>query len=623
MSSEVKQLSSLDRVTIRFAGDSGDGIQVTGSQYATSSAVAGNDLSTLPDFPAEIRAPAGSLAGVSGFQLQFSSSEIYTPGDRPDVLVAMNPAALQRNYREVAPNGIIIVDTAGFNPKNLQRAGFETNPLEGETLTGWRVFAVDITELTKEALKETELSNKEVVRCKNFFALGLMFWLYNRPMEPTLRWLAEKYAKKPIFIEANQRALRAGYNYGVTTDSFQVQYEVAPAAIAPGTYRKINGNQAMALGLIVGAQKAELDLIYGTYPITPASDILHELAKHKRFGVKTVQCEDEIAAVGLAIGASYGGQLGVTGSSGPGVALKGEALGLAVMVELPLVVCDIQRGGPSTGLPTKTEQSDLLQVLFGRNGECPMPVLAAATPGDCFTMAVEAVRIATRYMTPVFLLSDGYIANGAEPWLVPDVSAIPAFPVRFRTETADFAAYARDEKLARSWVRPGTPGLEHRIGGLEKQDVTGHVSYDPVNHQRMTNLRAAKVAGIAKELPPSEVFGPEQGDLLVVGWGSTYGPIRAAVASAQAQGRSVAHLHIRYLNPMPEDVPAIIGRYRRVLIPEMNMGQLAFVLRGLYGVEAVRLNKVQGQPFKVSEILESIQQLTMPAYSGAAVEATL
>jgi 2-oxoglutarate ferredoxin oxidoreductase subunit alpha len=623
MSSEVKQLSSLDRVTIRFAGDSGDGIQVTGSQYATSSAVAGNDLSTLPDFPAEIRAPAGSLAGVSGFQLQFSSSEIYTPGDRPDVLVAMNPAALQRNYREVAPNGIIIVDTAGFNPKNLQRAGFETNPLEGETLTGWRVFAVDITELTKEALKETELSNKEVVRCKNFFALGLMFWLYNRPMEPTLRWLAEKYAKKPIFIEANQRALRAGYNYGVTTDSFQVQYEVAPAAIAPGTYRKINGNQAMALGLIVGAQKAELDLIYGTYPITPASDILHELAKHKRFGVKTVQCEDEIAAVGLAIGASYGGQLGVTGSSGPGVALKGEALGLAVMVELPLVVCDIQRGGPSTGLPTKTEQSDLLQVLFGRNGECPMPVLAAATPGDCFTMAVEAVRIATRYMTPVFLLSDGYIANGAEPWLVPDVSAIPAFPVRFRTETADFAAYARDEKLARSWVRPGTPGLEHRIGGLEKQDVTGHVSYDPVNHQRMTNLRAAKVAGIAKELPPSEVFGPEQGDLLVVGWGSTYGPIRAAVASAQAQGRSVAHLHIRYLNPMPEDVPAVIGRYRRVLIPEMNMGQLAFVLRGLYGVEAVRLNKVQGQPFKVSEILESIQQLTMPAYSGAAVEATL
>jgi len=624
MATNEKPRHPVDAVTIRFAGDSGDGIQLTGNQFTHASALSGNDLSTLPDFPAEIRAPAGTLAGVSGFQLQFSNQEIFTPGDLPDVLVAMNPAALQRNYRDVRDNGVIIVDTYGFSERNLSKVGFSSNPLEDGSLVGWQVFQVDITEMTKEAVKHTGLSNKEALRCKNFFALGLMYWLYSRPIDSTREWIEEKFARRPELVTANAAALQAGYNFGITTDSFQVQYEVSAAVIASGEYRKISGNQACALGLIVGAQKAGLDLVYGTYPITPASDVLHELARHKQFGVKTVPCEDEIAAVGVAIGASYAGQLGVTASSGPGIALKGEALGLAAIVELPLVVCNIQRGGPSTGLPTKTEQADLLQSLFGRNGECPLPIIAASTPGDCFYAALEATRVAVKYMTPVFFLSDGYLANGAEPWPIPDVAAIEPFEPEFRTDPENYQPYARDEKLARDWVRPGTPGLEHRVGGLEKADKTGHVSYDPANHELMIKTRAAKVEKVADELPPTEVFGPEQGDLVVLGWGSTFGPIRAAVGAAQEAGRSVAHVHVRWVNPLPSDLRALLGNYRNVLIPEMNTGQLAYVIRANYLIDTIGLNKIQGQPFKVSEIVSKIEELTTVGASAvASAEATI
>jgi len=616
-----KTVQSIKTVTIRCAGDAGDGMQLTGNQYANATAIAGNDLSTFPDFPAEIRAPAGSLAGVSGFQLQFSSEEIFTPGDAPDVLVVMNPAALQRGYRNVADNGVIIVDTHGFTKKNLQRAGFDSDPLEDGTLSATRVYPIPITNLTKEALRDLGLSNKEVVRCKNFFALGLMFWLYSRPMEPTKEWIAEKFKKRPELVEANTKALTAGFHFGDTTQTFQVQYEVAPAAIAPGRYRKISGNQAAASGLIIGASKAGLELVLGTYPITPASDILHELAKHKAYGIKTIQCEDEIAAVSVALGASYAGAIGVTTSSGPGIALKAEAIGLAGMIELPLVVVNVQRGGPSTGLPTKTEQSDLLQTLFGRNGELPLPVVAACTPGDCFHAAIEAIRIAVEYMTPVFLLSDGYLANGAEPWCLPDVASLPAIRTKFQTEVEGFQPYQRDERYVRPWAIPGTPGLEHRVGGLEKADGSGHVSYDPHNHERMVEYRAAKVAAIADDIPPLDVFGPEGGDVLVVGWGSTFGPIRAAVMRAHAEGQSVSHVHLRHLSPLPKDLGGILERYKTVLVPEMNMGQLAYVLRAHYPVSTAQVNKMQGTPFTVAELFDAIQQHVSPAQAKAEVVA--
>ena len=622
----TKPTESVESVTIRFAGDSGDGMQLTGNQYAHASAIAGNDLSTLPDFPAEIRAPAGTLAGVSGFQLQFSSGEIFTPGDAPDVLVAMNPAALQRNYRTVTDNGVIIVDTQGFTKRNLQKVGFDGNPLEDGTLNGWRVYPVKVTEMTKEALKDSGLTSKEIIRCKNFFALGLMFWLYSRPLEPTIKWIQSKFRGKPDFVEANRTALMAGYHFGDTAQSFQVQYEVTAAAISPGRYRKISGNQATAYGLIVGANKANLDLVYGSYPITPASDVLHELAKHKAHRVRAIQCEDEIAAVGVAIGASYAGALGVTGSSGPGIALKGEAIGLAAIVELPLVVLNVQRGGPSTGLPTKTEQSDLLQTLYGRNGDCPLPVLAASSPGDCFYAAIEATRVAVQHMTPVMLLSDGYLANGAEPWLLPDLDEIPEIQMSYAKGAlengAAFLPYERDERLGRPWAIPGTPGLEHRVGGLEKEHLTGNVSYDPENHERMTQLRAAKVQAIADELPPTEVFGPPSGEVLVLGWGSTFGPIRAAVRTLQEQGASVAQVHIRYINPLPNDLAGILSKYRHILIPEMNTGQLSLVIGGAYRIDTVSLNKIQGQPFRVSEIEAAIQEL-LPSQASASAEATL
>jgi 2-oxoglutarate ferredoxin oxidoreductase subunit alpha len=610
MSTNGKQKETVKAVSIRFAGDSGDGIQITGGQFTTASAIAGNDLATLPDFPAEIRAPAGSLAGVSGFQIQFASTVVFTPGDQPDVLVAMNPAALQRNYKDVREGGIIIVDTHSFTEKNLLRAGFHGNPLEDGTLSGWQLFEVKITKMTQTALKDEPLSNKEILRCKNFFALGLMFWLYNRPMDPTLRWLESKFAKRPQYIVANQKVLKAGYNFGDITDLFQVQYQVAPAQLQSGQYRKINGTTAAAYGFLVGAKKAHLELFLGAYPITPASDLLHELARHRNFGVLTVQCEDEIAAVGMAIGASYAGKLGLTASSGPGIALKAEAISLAVIVELPLVIASIQRGGPSTGLPTKTEQSDLLQVIFGRNGECPCPVVAASTAGDCFHTALEAVRIATRYMTPVFFLSDGYLANGAEPWLIPNVDDIPEMPVRFRTDPEGYQPYLRNDDLARPWVKVGTPGLEHRVGGLEKEDVTGNVSYDPENHERMTRLRAEKVARIADDLPPTEIYGHDRGELLVIGWGSTYGAIRAACANKLAAGRSVAHVHLRHLNPLPRDLADILDRYKHVLVPELNTGQLAYLLRANYLIETIGLNKVRGLPLTVGEVCDAIERYT-------------
>ncbi len=599
-----------ESVVIRFAGDSGDGMQLTGMQFTTESALAGNDLGTLPDFPAEIRAPAGTLAGVSGFQLNFSSREVYTPGDNPDVLVVMNPAALKVNIGELKPGGLLLVDRDGFDAANLKKAGYAESPLQDGSLEKFQVHVVDMTGITLKVLEDLKLSNKVASRCKNFLALGLCSWLYNRPIEPTLKWIQEKFRRTPELVEANSRVLKAGYHYGETTEMFAVQYEVSPARIAPGTYRNVTGNTALALGLVAAASKAGLPLFLGSYPITPASDILHELAQYKQFGVTTFQAEDEIAGVCSALGASFGGAIGVTTSSGPGVALKQEAINLAVMVELPLVICDIQRGGPSTGLPTKTEQADLFQAIFGRNSDSPLPVLAASTPGDCFAATYEAVRIAIKYMTPVVLLSDGYLANGAAPWLIPSYEELAPIPVQFRTEPEGFFPYLRDPAtLARPWVRLGTPGLEHRIGGIEKEDVTGNISYAPANHERMTHLRAQKVAAVAQEIPPSTIRGEESGDLLIVGWGSTYGSIAAAVDALVAQGRSVGHLHLRHLNPFPPDLGEILGRFRRVLVPEMNMGQLRTLLRATYLVDAIGLNKIQGQPFKVSEIVEKSVRL--------------
>ncbi|MBI3121250.1 MAG: 2-oxoacid:acceptor oxidoreductase subunit alpha [candidate division NC10 bacterium] len=606
----TKRREQRESVVIRFAGDSGDGMQLTGMQFTTESALAGNDIGTLPDFPAEIRAPAGTLAGVSGFQLNFSSLEVYTPGDNPDVLVAMNPAALKVNIGDLKPGGILLADQDGFDAGNLKKAGYATNPLEDGSLAKYQVIVVDMTGMTLKTVEDLKLSNKVASRCKNFFALGLCSWMYSRPIEPTLKWIQDKFKKTPELVEANAPVLKTGYHFGETTELFAVQYEVKPARIAPGKYRNVTGNTAVALGLLAAAKKAGLPLFLGSYPITPASDILHELAQYKNFGVYTFQAEDEIAGVCSALGASFGGGIGVTTSSGPGIALKQEAINLAVMVELPLVICNIQRGGPSTGLPTKTEQADLYQAIFGRNSDSSLPVLAAATPGDCFNMAYEAVRIAIRYMTPVFLLTDGYLANGAEPWLIPKFEDLPSIPVQFRTEVEGFFPYLRDpETLARPWVKPGTPGLEHRIGGIEKEDVTGNISYSPANHELMTRARARKVAAVAQDIPPTTIRGEQAGDLVVVGWGSTYGSIAAAVDEVRARGKKVSHVHLRYLNPLPPDLGGILRRFKTVLVPEMNMGQLLTILRATYLVDAVGLNKIQGQPFKVSEIAAKILRL--------------
>ncbi len=604
----------LERVTIRFAGDSGDGMQVTGTQFTRTAAVFGNDISTLPDFPAEIRAPAGSLPGVSGFQISFSSSDIHTPGDEPDVLVAMNPAALKANIGDLPAGGALIVNTDAFTGPNLQKVGYGTNPLGDGSLKAFTVFEIPISTLNARAMAGLEMTTKQIDLTKNFFALGIMFWLYERSMEPTLLWIDDKFGKRPVIAEANARALKAGYAFGETTEIFHTHYRVAPAHLAPGVYRNITGNEATALGFVVASQKADRPLFYGSYPITPASDILHQLSGYKNFGVTTFQAEDEIAAIGSAIGASYGGALGMTGTSGPGIALKSEAMNLAVMVELPLVVIDVQRAGPSTGMPTKNEQSDLLQVMFGRNGDSPIPVVAPATPGDCFDMAFEAVRIALRSMTPVVYLSDAFLATGSEPWLIPSVDDLPDISVPNRTERAGFQPYARDPlTLARPWAVPGTPGLEHRIGGLEKADITGNVSYDPDNHHRMQLLRAEKIARIADDIPDLQVHGPERGDLLILGWGSTYGAIRTAVERLQAQGRSVAHAHLRHLNPFPRNTGDVVRSYRRVLIPEVNLGQLLLLIRARYLVDAVGYDRVRGKPFRIAEIeQEAIRLLDEP-----------
>ena len=603
-------VQELERVTIRFAGDSGDGMQLTGSQFTRTAAVFGNDISTLPDFPAEIRAPAGSLPGVSGFQISFASAEIHTPGDEPDVLVAMNPAALRTNGGELPPGGALIVNSDAFTANNLKKAGYEGNPLTDGSLKAYNVFEVPISTLNARALEDLGMTSKQVDLTKNFFALGLMFWLYERSMEPTLRWIDTKFSARPQIAEGNRRALKAGYAFGETTEMFHTTYRVAPARLSPGTYRNITGNEATALGLVAAARLAGRQLVYGSYPITPASDILHHLATYKNFGVKTFQAEDEIAAIGAALGAAFGGAVAVTATSGPGMCLKAETMGLAVMVELPLVIADIQRGGPSTGLPTKTEQADLLLALYGRHGECPLPVLASATPADCFATAFEAVRIAVRYMTPVVLLSDGYVANGAEPWLIPKSADLPSIAVEFRTDPAGYRPYLRDEEtLARPWVLPGTPGLEHRIGGLEREDVTGNVSYAPTNHEHMVRVRARKIAAIARDIPPTTVTGPAEGALLILGWGSTYGAIASACARLRADGLAVAQAHLRHLNPLPSDLGEILARYRRVLVPEMNLGQLVRVIRAEYLVDAVGLNKIQGRPFKVAEIVSRARKL--------------
>ncbi len=605
-----KDLVEIENVTIRFAGDSGDGMQLTGTQFTNTSAILGNDISTLPDFPAEIRAPAGSLPGVSGFQINFSSRDIRTPGDEPNVLVAMNPAALKVNLHDLEKGGILIVNSDAFAELNLKKAGYEKNPLEDGSLSAYRVISIPLTELNLNALKELSLGKKEADRCKNFFALGMMYWLYDRPLEPTLKWMQSKFQKNPVILEANVRALRAGFNYADTTELFTTHYRVRKASLAPGKYRNITGNEATALGFIAAAQVAKRPLFYASYPITPASDILHELSRHKNFGIKTFQAEDEIAAMTAAIGASFAGHLGLTGTSGPGVALKSEAIGLAVMTELPVVIANIQRGGPSTGLPTKTEQADLLQAMFGRNGECPVPIVAAATPSDCFAMAFEAFRIATMFMTPVFYLSDGYLGNGSEPWKLPKVDELPKIDIEYRTEAEGFHPYLRNEAtLARPWAIPGTPGLEHRIGGLEKQHITGNVSYDPDNHEFMVRLRAEKVARIANFIPEVEVFGKPEGKLLVIGWGGTYGAITSAVEAMQGRGKSVSSIHLRHLNPFPRNLGEVLSRFEKVLVPELNLGQLCLLLRARYLVDAIGFNKVKGHPFKISELVRKMEEL--------------
>ncbi|HEX5273618.1 MAG TPA: 2-oxoacid:acceptor oxidoreductase subunit alpha [Gemmataceae bacterium] len=610
------RVEELDAATIRLAGDSGDGMQLAGTQFTSTSAILGNDISTLPDFPAEIRAPAGTLAGVSGFQIHFSCRDIHTPGDKVNTLVAMNPAALKTNLKDLELGGILIVNSDSFTTSDLEKARYKDNPLEDGSLKGYRLIRVPITTLNREAVKEMKLSPREADRCKNFFALGLVYWLYERSLEPTLKWIREKFAKNPAVMEANSRTLKAGYNYGETVEALPVHYRVGKAVIKPGRYRKITGNEALALGMVAATDLGRIPLVYATYPITPASDILHNLAEMKRFGVRTLQAEDEIAAMGMAIGASFGGSLGVTGTSGPGICLKSEAIGLAVMTELPVVIIDVQRGGPSTGLPTKTEQADLLQAMYGRNGECPVAIVAPQSPADCFAMMFEAVRLAVRFMTPVFVLSDGYLANGAEPWLIPDPADLPHIEVRHPTGPnsngngeSKFLPYKRDARLVREWAIPGAAGLEHRIGGIEKEDVTGNVCYDPANHEHMVKTRAKKIANIAEEIPLLEVNGPAEGDLLVIGWGGTYGSITTAVERMQRKGHKVAQAHLRYLNPMPKNTADVLKRYKKILVPELNAGQLCMLLRGLYLAPAESLSKVQGRPFLVSEIEDRIEQM--------------
>jgi 2-oxoglutarate ferredoxin oxidoreductase subunit alpha len=603
----------LDRVVIRFAGDSGDGMQLAGNQFTASSALFGNDLATLPNFPAEIRAPAGTLPGVSSFQVHIADWDILTPGDSPDCLIAMNPAALKANIDDLARGGLIVANSDAFEERNLAKAGYETSPLENGDLEGYHLLTAPMEELTKEAVSETGVKGREVLRSKNFFALGLVSWMYHRPLDPITDWIEGKFGQDSAVGKANIAALKAGYNFGITTEEFHHTFEISPAALPPGEYTNVTGNQALAWGLIAGAQAAKLPLFYGSYPITPASSILEELARHKNFGVRTFQAEDEIAAVGIALGAAFGGHLGVTGTSGPGVALKSETISLAFQIELPLVIVDVQRAGPSTGMPTKVEQSDLLQCVYGRHGEAPIPVVAVATPADAFDAAVEAVRIAANYMTPVMLLSDGYIANSSEPWQLPDVEAIPDHSRPYAVAPEDggpFLAYARDpETLARPWGIPGTPGLEHRVGGLEKQDLTGNVSYDPVNHEAMTIIREEKVRRVAASIDPLQVHGDTGGRLIVLGWGSTFGAIRAAVNNSNEQGAGVAHAHIRHIHPFPPNLGEVLAGYEHVLIPELNRGQLSKLIRAEFLIDTIGLNKVQGLPFKAAEVEAKIGEI--------------
>jgi 2-oxoglutarate/2-oxoacid ferredoxin oxidoreductase subunit alpha len=610
----TKQVQELDHVVIRFAGDSGDGMQLTGDRFTQETAVFGNDLSTLPNFPAEIRAPAGTLPGVSSFQVHFADHDILTPGDAPDVLVAMNPAALKANLKDLPRGADLIVNTDEFTKRNLAKVGYEANPLEDGSLEAYNLHAVPLTSLTVKALEDLEITRKDAERAKNMFALGLLSWLYGRPAEGTLAFLEAKFGRKPEIMKANVTAFHAGWNFGETTEAFSVRYEVKPAPLKPGMYRNITGNTALAYGLIAAAQLAKLALFLGSYPITPASDILHELAKHKKFGVRTFQAEDEIASVGAALGAAFGGSLAVTTTSGPGMALKAETVGLAVSLELPLIICDVQRAGPSTGMPTKTEQADLLMALFGRNGESPVPVVAAATPSDCFHAAIEAARIAVTYRTPVILLSDGYLANGSEPWLIPDVATLPDLSSQFAFAAADggeFQPFRRDPAtLARPWALPGTPGLEHRIGGIEKADVTGDISYDPDNHDLMVRTRQARIDGIAWSIPPLAVDDPTgSAKVLVLGWGSTYGSIGAAVRRVRKAGHEVAQAHLRHLNPFPSNLGDVLRRYDKVLVPEINLGQLALLLRGRFLVDVIAYNRVRGLPFRAAELAEAIEEV--------------
>ena len=607
----MAETKNLDRVVIRFVGDSGDGMQLTGTEFAKAAAEAGNDISTFPDFPAEIRAPAGSLFGVSGFQLHFSSSDIYTPGDAPDVLVAMNPAALKTNIKDLVDAGTLIVNTGTFIDANLKKAGYAQNPLEsGDLEKRYKVHLIDISHLTSAALDGTSLSTKEKGRAKNFFALGLVFWMYGRDPESEIRRIHQQFAKKPEFGEANVKVFKAGYHYGETAEVFQTVYKVPPANFAPGMYRNITGNEAAALGLVVGAHLSGKPMFFSGYPITPASAILHSLARYKNFGCMTFQAEDEIAAMGAAIGAAYGGSVAVTASSGPGIALKGEAIGLAVMTELPVIIVNVQRGGPSTGLPTKTEQSDLFQAIYGRNGEAPLPVIAAKSPGDCFYCAVEATRIAIKYMVPVILLSDGYIANGSEPWPLPNLSSLPRFDVTHRTDPKDYFVYERDPKtLARQWVVPGTPGLEHRIGGIEKDALTGNISYDPMNHEKQVHVRAEKIERVAQDIGELDLRGEESGDVLVIGWGGTFGALRQATDGLRGRGKRVSHAHVRWLSPMEPGLARVIKNFKHVMVAELNLGQLRAILRATFLVDAIGLNKVQGQPFKVREVELAIENL--------------
>jgi 2-oxoglutarate ferredoxin oxidoreductase subunit alpha len=617
----ARNARDIDHAVVRFAGDSGDGMQLTGTEFTREAALHGNDLATFPDFPAEIRAPAGTTAGVSGYQIQFAAHEVYSPGDQPDTLVAMNPAALKVHLADLKKGGLLILNEASFTPADLQRAGWKSNPIADGSLAGYRLIQVDFDKLVAHACDGLGISAKDVQRTKNFFALGLVFWLYSRDTAREEKAIRDRFAKKPEIAEANLRAFRAGYYYGETTEAADAPWHIAPAKLVPGTYRNVMGSTALALGMIAAAQRAGMRLFFGSYPITPASDILHELAKHRQFGVTTFQAEDEIAAVAASIGASFGGALATTASSGPGVALKTEAIGLALMIELPLVILDAQRGGPSTGLPTKTEQSDLFQAVYGRNGEAPVPVLASRSPADCFEAAFEACRIAVEYRTPVMLLSDGAIGNGSEPWKLPSVESLPKIDPRFRTDPAGFHPYARDpETLARPWAVPGTKGLEHRVGGLEKDALTGNVSYDPQNHEKMVRTRAEKVQRVARSYPKTVPAGDPDGDVLVISWGGTYGSVTQAVIDARAGGTRVGHVHLRYVFPLPLDLPAVVARYRRVLIPELNLGQLRLHLRGQLGIEAVGLNKVQGKPFHVAEVRSAIESLARHGSPASAVK---